>query len=160
MTNNKRIALFPGSFDPFTVGHESIVKRTLPLFDEIIIGIGVNSEKNSLLKPEKRQELIKKVFCNETKISIKIYSELTIKFCKTNNCNFILRGIRNYADFEYEQTLAHANRLLDSSIETVIVFTLPEFACVSSSVVRDIIKYKADSSHFLPKNINIEDYLF
>ena len=153
-----RIALFPGSFDPITVGHESVIRRALPMFDNIIVGVGVNSEKSAMLPSEKRVELIKKVFADEPKVEVVTYSGLTVDFCKANNISFILRGLRTSADFEFERSIGHANQLLDKNIETIFMLTLPEHTCISSSIVRDIAKNKGDISAFLPKAIGREDF--
>lgn len=153
-----RIALFPGSFDPITVGHESVIRRALPMFDKIIVGVGVNSEKSAMLPSEKRVELIKKVFADEPKVEVVTYSGLTVDFCKTNNISFILRGLRTSADFEFERSIGHANQLLDKNIETVFMLTLPEHTFISSSIVRDIAKNNGDISAFLPKAIGREDF--
>ena len=115
-----RIALFPGSFDPITVGHESVIRRALPMFDKIIVGVGVNSEKSAMLPSEKRVEMIKKVFADEPKVEVVTYSGLTVDFCKANNISFILRGLRTSADFEFERSIGHANQLLDKNIERKI----------------------------------------
>lgn len=159
MNSTKRIALFPGSFDPFTIGHESVVKRALTLFDKIIIGIGDNNLKSTMLSIEKRIEIINKVFINEPKVEIKTYSGLTIDFCKKNNCNFILRGLRTSADFEFERAIGQTNKLLEKNIETVFILTLPEHTFISSSIVRDILKNKGELSHFLPSGILASDLL-
>ena len=157
MTRSK-VALFPGSFDPITVGHESIIRRALPMFDKIIVGVGVNSEKSAMLPSEKRVELIKKVFADEPKVEVVTYSGLTVDFCKTNNISLILRGLRTSADFEFERSIGHANQLLDKNIETIFMLTLPEHTCISSSIVRDIAKHNGDISAFLPKAIGRKDF--
>ncbi|MBR5984010.1 MAG: pantetheine-phosphate adenylyltransferase [Bacteroidales bacterium] len=153
-----RIALFPGSFDPITVGHESIIRRALPMFDKIIVGVGVNSEKSAMLSSEKRVELIKMVFADEPKVEVVTYSGLTVDFCKAHDISFILRGLRTSADFEFERAIGHANQLLDKNIETVFMLTLPEHTFISSSIVRDIAKHNGDISAFLPKAIEREDF--
>ena len=153
-----RIALFPGSFDPITVGHESVIRRALPMFDKIIVGVGVNSEKSAMLPSEKRVELIKKVFADEPKVEVVTYSGLTVDYCKANNICFILRGLRTSADFEFERSIGHANQLLDKNIETILMLTLPEHTCISSSIVRDIAKNNGDISAFLPKAIGRKDF--
>lgn len=157
MTKSK-VALFPGSFDPITVGHESIIRRALPMFDKIIVGVGINSEKSAMLSSEKRVELIKKVFADEPKVEVVTYSGLTVDFCKAHDISFILRGLRTSADFEFERAIGHANQLLDKNIETIFMLTLPEHTFISSSIVRDIAKHKGDISAFLPKAIGIEDF--
>jgi len=153
-----RTALFPGSFDPITVGHESIIRRALPMFDKIIVGVGINSEKSAMLSSEKRVELIKKVFANEPKVEVVTYSGLTVDFCKAHDISFILRGLRTSADFEFERSIGHANQLLDKNIETIFMLTLPEHTFISSSIVRDIAKHNGDISVFLPKAIGREDF--
>ncbi len=154
---NSRIALFAGSFDPITVGHESIVRRATQMFDKIIVGVGCNSEKSSMLSYEKRVELIKRVFADEPQIEVMAYSGLTVDFCKKHNIKFLLRGLRTSADFEFERVIAHTNQLLDSNIETIYMLTLPEHSFISSSIVRDIAKHNGDISAFLPKSISAED---
>lgn len=153
-----RTALFPGSFDPITVGHESIIRRALPMFDKIIVGVGINSEKSAMLSSEKRVELIKKVFANEPKVEVVTYSGLTVDFCKVHDISFILRGLRTSADFEFERSIGHANQFLDKNIETIFMLTLPEHSFISSSIVRDIAKHNGDISAFLPKAIEREDF--
>lgn len=158
MSKNERRAIFPGSFDPFTAGHESVVKRALPLFDKIIIGVGNNNTKSSFLSVEKRIKIIEKVFAGESKIEIKKYSGLTVEFCRANNCQFILRGLRTSADFEFERAIGQTNKLLDEVIETVFILTLPEHTFISSSIVRDIIKNKGNIKPFVPKGIDEKDF--
>ena len=153
----KRKAIFPGSFDPFTAGHESVVNRALPIFDEIIIAVGDNNSKSTLLSIDKRIELIEKVFATENKVKVKSYSGLTVEFCKQNDCKFILRGLRTSADFEFERAIGQTNKILDEEIETVFILTKPEHTFISSSIVRDIMKNKGDLSSFLPKSLSIKD---
>lgn len=147
-----RKAVFPGSFDPITLGHMDIINRALPLFDEIVIAIGVNADKKYMFSLEKRIEFIKKTFKNEPKISVKTYSGLTVEYCKSINSEFILRGLRNPADFEFEKAIAITNRKL-SSIETVFLLTSAETSFISSSIVRDILRNNGDASTLVPKNI-------
>lgn len=149
----QRIAIFPGSFDPFTIGHNSIVVRALELFDEIIIAIGHNDTKKSFFPLEQRKNWIEKIFQNEPKIEVAIYDGLTIDFCKKVNANFILRGLRTSSDFEYERAIAQINKLMYNKIETVYLLTLPEHTAISSSIVREIIKYDADATKLLPEII-------
>ncbi len=148
-----KTAVFPGSFDPFTIGHESIVERALPLFDNIIIAIGYNVQKSGYFSIDQRKKWISKMFENQPKISVTEYSGLTIDFCKQKEANFILRGLRTSADFEYERAIAQMNKAMHYKIETVFLLTLPQHTFISSSVVREVIKYKADASLFLPKII-------
>lgn len=147
-------AIFPGSFDPFTIGHYSIVRRGLALFDHITIGIGTNNTKKSFLSLEKRLQLINDSFRDDSRISVKTYSCLTIDFAKQENARFILRGIRTVNDFEYEKAIADTNRTL-SGIETVILFTEPQYSAVSSTILRDLLSYNKDVSQFLPPGVTI-----
>ncbi|MBR1929181.1 MAG: pantetheine-phosphate adenylyltransferase [Paludibacteraceae bacterium] len=140
-----KIAIFPGSFDPFTIGHKDIVERTLPLFDKIIIAIGNNSEKNTLFSVEERKEKIANAFKNNKKISVEEYTGLTIDFAKQNNAQFIIRGARNTIDFEYEKQIADFNKQ-EGDIETIILFTNPQYAYISSTLCRDLIKNGKDIS--------------
>jgi pantetheine-phosphate adenylyltransferase len=148
-------ALFPGSFDPFTIGHESIVRRALPLFDEIVIAIGNNTSKNNYFPIDKRVGWVKDVFAGEPKIKVNIYEGLTIEFCIKVNADYILRGLRTSADFEYERAIAQMNRSMHPEIESVFLLTQPEYAHVASTIVRDIIIHGGDASKFLPKKIQI-----
>lgn len=147
-------AIFPGSFDPFTLGHHSIVKRALKLMDEIIIGIGTNENKHGLIPIEKRLEAIQCLYANEPRIKVEVYSGLTVDFAQEQGAEFIVRGIRTVKDFEYEEGIAHINRQL-SGIETIFLFTEPELASVSSSVVRELLHYGKDVSKFLPEGMKI-----
>jgi len=146
----EKIAIFPGSFDPFTVGHESIVKRALPLFDKIYIAIGSNSEKNQFYPLEKRIKWIQEIFENESKIIVECYSGLTVEYCKQRKANFILRGLRTAADFEYERAIAQVNKRLDEKLESVFLLTTPEHTMITSTIVRDIIRHNGDASQFVP----------
>jgi pantetheine-phosphate adenylyltransferase len=146
-------ALFPGSFDPITNGHEDIILRALPLFDEIIIGVGINSEKKYMFSIEKRMAFIDSVFSKYKKIKVHFYEGLTIKYCKSIDANFILRGLRNPADFEFEKAIAHTNRKL-SGIETVFLLTSSKTSFISSSIVRDIIKNKGDYKSLVPSAVS------
>lgn len=149
----KKIALFPGSFDPITVGHVDILNRALPLFDEIIIGIGTNSQKQSLFTLEQRKTWIKKVFEGNNKISVREYQGLTVNFCKEVNANYIIRGIRSAADFEYEKTIAHLNTAMEENIETILMLSTAELSSISSTIVREIIRGKGKIDKFVPKQI-------
>jgi pantetheine-phosphate adenylyltransferase len=150
----QRIAIFPGSFDPITKGHESVVKRALPLFDKIIISIGVNAEKkDSFFSLEKRIEWIKQTFKDETKVEVMEYSGLTVDFCKKMNASFILRGLRTSADFEFERAIAQTNRFLEKKIETIFLLTTPEHTPINSTIVREVYKNGGDASLFVPDGI-------
>lgn len=147
------IAIFPGSFDPITNGHVDIIERALPLFDKIIIAIGVNSDKRYMFPLEQRKQFILDTFKNESKISVDTYEGLTIDYCKKMGADFILRGLRNPADFEFEKAIAHTNRKL-SKIETVFLLTSAQTSFISSSIVRDILKYEGDVSKFVPSCVS------
>ncbi|HBH47776.1 MAG TPA: pantetheine-phosphate adenylyltransferase [Bacteroidales bacterium] len=153
---DQRIALFPGSFDPFTVGHESVVRRAMPLFDKIIIAIGYNINKRGYFPLEKRIGWINNVFEGEDKIKVTSYSMLTIDYCKEVGAQFILRGLRTSADFEYERAIGQTNRLLEQGIETVFLLTESHHTFITSTIVRDVIRYGGDASAFLPEKINID----
>jgi len=146
-----KIAIFPGSFDPITVGHVDIVNRALPLFDTIIIAIGVNTQKKYLYSLEQRMNWLLETFGSEKKIEIASYEGLTINFCKEKNADYILRGIRSAADFEYEKTIAHLNNAMYETIETILILSKPELSSISSTIVREIIKGNGDVSKFVPK---------
>ncbi len=145
-----RICLFPGTFDPVTLGHVDIINRALPLFDKIIVGIGTNSSKTPMFSTEQRMEWFIEIYKDEPKIIISAYKGLTIHFCREIRAQFILRGIRFVSDFEYEKTIADANRTLDKNIETIFLTGEPKYTSVASTIVRDIIKNGGDASPFLP----------
>lgn len=151
-----KTAIFPGSFDPFTIGHYSVVMRALTFVDRIVVAIGVNEAKRTLFSVEKRMEIINKAFAGNDRVSVKSYDSLTIDFAQSVNADIILRGIRSIADFEYEKTIADANRRI-SGIDTILLFTEPQHSFISSTVLRDILKYGKDVQSFLPPNVNIED---
>ncbi len=151
MKDMKR-AIFPGSFDPFTVGHYDIVARGLQLFDEIVIGIGCNSTKKETFPIRSREEAIRKIFADEPRVKVAIYDCLTVDFAKEQEAQFILRGIRCVSDFEYERNMAEANKQL-GGVETIILYTRPEYAHVSSTLVRDLYAYNKDVSQFVPNNL-------
>jgi pantetheine-phosphate adenylyltransferase len=146
----QRICLFPGTFDPLTLGHVDIIDRSLPLFDKVVVGIGLNASKAVMFSPEQRLQWIKEIYKDEPKVEGAIYEGLTVNYCKMINAKFILRGIRYVSDFEYEKTIADANRTLDKSIETIFLTGEPKYTSVASTIVRDIIRNNGDASHFLP----------
>ncbi|GHN02961.1 phosphopantetheine adenylyltransferase [Cytophagales bacterium WSM2-2] len=147
----KRIAVFPGSFDPFTKGHEDIVLRGLNLFDEIIIAIGYNSGKSQRYFPiDFMIEKIKETFKNQPTVSVQTYAELTAEFVKRNGSRYLLRGLRNTTDFEYENSIAQVNRHLNNELESVFLITSPQFASINSSIIREVHRYKGDVSAMLP----------
>lgn len=147
----QRICLFPGTFDPLTLGHVDIIDRAIPLFDKIIVGIGSNASKGPMFSAEQRLKWIKEIYKKESKVEGAIYDGLTVEFCKKINANFILRGIRYVSDFEYEKTIADANRALDKSIETIFLTGEPKYTSVASTIVRDIIRNGGDAKAFLPE---------
>jgi pantetheine-phosphate adenylyltransferase len=148
-----KIAVFPGSFDPITIGHVDIVKRSIPLFDKIIVAIGVNTQKKYLFSLEQRTEWIKDVFKEYPTIEVSSYNGLTINYCKEIGAQYLLRGIRSASDFEYEKTIAHLNHTMESEIETILMLSPPEYSSISSTIVREIILGKGDVSKFVPKEI-------
>ena len=149
-----RRAIFPGTFDPFTIGHSSVINRALTFIDEIVIGIGINENKNTYFPTEKREDMIRNLYRNEPRIIVQSYDCLTIDFAKQMNANLIIRGIRTVKDFEYEETIADINRKL-TGIETILLFTEPELTCVSSTTVRELLKYGKDISMFIPEGMEI-----
>ena len=149
----QRICLFPGTFDPVTLGHVDIITRALPLFDKIVVGIGINTSKAPMFSAEKRLSWLKEIFKDQPTVEGAVYEGLTVNFCRTINARFILRGIRYVSDFEYEKTIADANRTLDKSIETIFLTGEPKYTSVASTIVRDIIKNGGDASHFLPPEV-------
>jgi len=149
----QRICLFPGTFDPVTLGHVDIINRSINLFDKIVVGIGKNSSKGPMFSAEQRLAWIKEIYKDQPKVEGAIYDGLTINFCNTIGAKFILRGIRYVSDFEYEKTIADANRTMDTSIETVFLTGEPKYTSVASTIVRDIIRNGGDASHFLPDEV-------
>ena len=145
-------AVFPGSFDPITLGHVDIISRSLPLFDEIIIAIGINAKKKYMFSIDERKKFIQNAFFAEQKITVETYSGLTVNYCKEVKADFIVRGLRNPADFEFEKAIAQTNRKL-SGIETVFLLTSAETSYISSSIVRDIVKNGGDPTSLIPKSV-------
>ena len=150
-----RKAIFPGSFDPITLGHYDIIKRSIPLFDEIVVAIGINAEKKYMFSLEERKRFIEEAFADEPSVSVVIYEGLTIDLCKKLKANFILRGLRNPADFEFEKAIAHTNRRL-SKIETVFLLTAAKTSYISSSIVRDVIRNGGDYSVLVPESVVVK----
>jgi len=149
-------AIFPGSFDPLTLGHYDIIKRSVKLFDEIIVAIGINAEKKYMFSLEERQQFIEDAFKDEPKVTVVTYKGLTVDFCKKNNVEFILRGLRNPADFEFEKAIAHTNRDL-APIETVFLLTAASTSYISSSIVRDVIRNHGDYTKLVPKSVRVKN---
>ncbi|MFT6843939.1 MAG: pantetheine-phosphate adenylyltransferase [Flavobacteriales bacterium] len=152
---NKRIAVFPGSFDPITKGHEAVILKALPLFDEIILAIGVNTTKSYLFSLEQRKSWLQETFKNQSKIQVHTYEGLTVDFCKKNKADFILRGLRNTNDFVFEQNIAQMNQDLRPEIETICLFTNKIYSAINASIVRELIKNKAKVEQFVPDAITI-----
>ena len=154
----KKVAVFPGSFDPFTIGHEAIVRRAFSLFDEIIIAIGANALKKSYFSLDDRKLMISQVFKDEPRVKVAYYEGLTVNYCKTIGAGYLLRGLRTSADFEFERAIAQTNKVLDTNIESVFLLTVPEHSHVNSTIVRDIIKSGGDASAFVPKAIDLKKF--
>jgi len=152
----KRIAVFPGSFDPFTLGHESIVRRALDLFDEVIVAVGKNSTKANMFSIEQRSAWIEEVFKVEHRVKVEWYEGLTIAYCKSKNARYILRGLRTSADFGFERGIAQVNKAMDTSIETIFILALPEHSAISSTIIRDIIKNGGNVAQFVPIAVNFK----
>ena len=150
-----KIAVFPGSFSPFSLGHKAVVDSALPLFDKIIIAVGNNPEKNQYFSIKKRLKWINDVYKNMPNISVERYEGLTVDFCKTVNANFIVRGLRDSHDFKFEKNIAQMNKKLNAEIETIFIITPPDLSHISSTILRDIIKNGGDISTFIPKEISI-----
>lgn len=148
-----RIALFPGTFDPITIGHVNIIERAMHLFDEIHVGIGKNASKSTLFELDQRIAWIEKIFEGNPKVFVSSYEGLTVAYCKTINANYILRGLRNMADFDYEKNIAQMNKIVAHQIESVFVMCDPAYTPISSSVVRDLIRNGGDASSFLPEAV-------
>jgi pantetheine-phosphate adenylyltransferase len=150
----KRIALFPGTFDPFTIGHQSLVNRGLTLVDEIVVAIGINERKQTYFPLEDRMEAIRRLYKDDSRVRVAPYDTLTVDFAESLDARFILRGIRTVNDFEYEKAIADVNRVL-TGIETFILFTEPEHTHISSSIVRELLRYGKDVSRFVPREIGL-----
>ncbi len=148
-----KIAVFPGSFDPITLGHVEIVKRALPLFDKIIVALGVNAQKKTLFSLEQRLRWLEKVFQDENQVEVQHFTGLTVNFCREVNAGFLLRGIRNAADFNYEKTISQLNNIIGDNIETVFLISHPKYSYISSTIVREIIRGEGDASKLLPEGV-------
>lgn len=151
----KRKAIFPGTFDPFTIGHYSLVKRSLELVDEIVIAIGVNDTKKTYFPLDKRIDMIRSLYKDDNRIEVGTYDSLTVDYAKETGSNFIIRGIRSVNDFEYEKTIADMNRNI-SGIETIVLFTEPELTHISSTIVRELLRFGHDVSQFIPKGMSLD----
>ncbi len=151
----KKIAVFPGSFDPITTGHVDLVRRALPLFDEIIVAIGVNSQKKTLFSLEQRLQWLDAVFADEPKVRTDYFTGLTAYFCEKAGSKYLLRGLRNASDFDYEKTISQLNHIVGHGIETVFLISQPEYSHISSTIVREIIRGGGDAASFIPPEIKL-----
>ena len=151
----KKVAVFPGSFDPITKGHEEIVRRASHLFDEIIVAIGNNSSKASMFSAEQRMNWVKNAFIDLANVRVELYEGLTVDFCKRNHANYILRGARSAADFEYERSIALMNKSLSNEVETIVLFADAQWLSLSSTIIRELIKNKGEVSQFLPEGVHV-----
>jgi pantetheine-phosphate adenylyltransferase len=154
----KRRAVFPGSFDPFTIGHEAIVRRALSLFDEIIIALGANALKKNYYSLDTRKEMITKVFSDESRIIVDHYEGLTVDYCRKIHAGYLVRGLRTSADFEFERAIAQVNKVMAPEVESVFLLTVPEHSHINSTIVRDIIRSGGDASRFVPEAIKLDEY--
>ncbi|MCB0651925.1 MAG: pantetheine-phosphate adenylyltransferase [Saprospiraceae bacterium] len=151
----KKIAVFPGSFDPITIGHYDLIIRAMPLFDEIVVAVGVNSQKNTLFSLEQRMAWLEEVFEDEPTIKVDFFEKLTVDFCHKIGARYLVRGLRNASDFDYEKTISQLNNILGKGLETIFLISKPEYSHISSTIVREIIKGGGDAAPFLPKEIKI-----
>lgn len=152
-----KTAVFPGSFDPITRGHESIIRRAIPLFDKLYVAIGINAEKKGFFSVDQRLDWIREVFHDEPSVEVTSYHGLTVDFCKQNQVGYILRGLRTSADFEFERSIGQVNKKLYPEIETVFLLTAPGYTFLNSSIVRDILRHGGDASMFVPEQINLKN---
>ncbi len=150
-----KIAVFPGSFSPFTLGHKAVIDSALPLFDKVIIAVGINSEKNQYFSIEERLDWINSVYTRNPNVEVKRYEGLTVNFCQKENANYILRGLRDSHDFKFEKNIAQMNKKINTKIETLFIITPPELSHISSTILRDVIKNGGDISKFIPKEIKL-----
>lgn len=152
----KKIAVFPGSFDPITVGHEELVRRAAILFDEVIVAVGINTQKKYLYSLEQRIQWLEAVFDNAPNIHVDSFEGLTAHYCTKKEARFLIRGLRNASDFDYEKTISQLNAIVGDGLETVFLISEPQFSHISSTIVREIIKGGGDASPFLPKGLNLK----
>ncbi len=148
-----KTALFPGSFDPITIAHVNILKRALPLFDRVVVGIGLNSSKQAFLSADKREEIVKSIFASYNNVEVQTYQGLTVDFCRKIEATYLIRGIRSAADFEYERAIAQINQTMMPEVETILLLSKPEYSAISSTIVRDILRNKGDVSPFVPEEV-------
>ena len=159
MSYKKKIAIFPGSFDPITIGHKSIINRACLLFDIVIVAVGTNSSKTNMFSLEQRKKWITNTFKDKPNIKIAAYYGLTVDFCKTVNANYIIRGLRSSQDLDYEQGIGVMNKALNNKIETIFFLSEPEHSMISSTIIRDIIKNKGSVEQFLPSSVNFDNLI-
>ncbi len=152
----EKIAVFPGSFDPFTKGHESIVRRVLPLFDKVIVAIGVNSHKQYYFTLEKRKQWIEQTFKGDPRVSVDNFTGLTIDYCHKLNAKYIIRGLRTTTDLEFEKAIAQMNKSMADDIETLFILPTPELSAINSTIIRDIVRNGGDASRFVPEGIDLK----
>lgn len=152
----KRIAVFPGSFDPITRGHESLVRRVLPLFDELVVAIGINSNKNYFFPLEKRKAWIEKTFSDCPNVRVETFTGLTVDYCRRLGAKFIVRGLRTTADLEFEKAIAQMNKAMNDEIETIFILPLPELSAINSTIIRDIVRNNGDASKFVPAPVDLK----
>lgn len=145
-----KLAVFPGSFDPITIGHADLVERALPLFDKIVVAVGINNQKQTLFSLEQRIDWLKKTFAHHPKVEVSSFEGLTVRFCQQINAHYLIRGLRQASDFDYEKTISQLNSIIGEDIETVFLISRPEYSHISSTIVREIIKGKGDVSKFVP----------
>ena len=155
---SKKIAIFPGSFDPFTIGHESVITRALPLFDEIIVAIGSNTNKKAYFSMEQRIQMIRQVFSEDDRVRVESFQGLTVEYCRQKGARYLLRGLRTSSDFEYERAIAQTNKAMYPELESVFLLTLPEHTPIKSTIVREIIRLGGDASQFIPKVIDLSKF--
>ena len=146
----ERIAIFPGSFDPITVGHIDLIERSLSIFDKVIVAIGINSQKQGYFPVDQRMKWLKELFGGNAQITVASYEGLTVDFCLQHNAKCIIRGVRNAADFDYERTIALLNTSMQSEVETILLPSAPQYSHISSTIVRELIRYKGNFSHLVP----------
>ncbi len=152
-----KIAVFPGSFDPITKGHENLIRRAIPLFDRVVVAIGINAEKKYMFSLEQRMQWIKQTFNFEDKVEVDSYQGLTVNFCRTKGAGHIIRGLRNAEDFQFESSIAQMNSELANEVDTIFLVSKPEYAAYSSSIVRDIYRNGGDVNKFIPNSIQLDD---
>ena len=157
ITTSNRVAIYPGSFDPFTLGHKLIVDKALMLFDKIVVGLGENVNKRTFMPLERRKDIIRKVYAGDERVETVHYDTLTADFCREHGINFIIRGIRNVGDFEFERNVAQINRKLNPDLETIFLMTPPEYSEISSTIVRDILVHGCDPLQFMPEGVTMDD---